>query len=779
MQPKTKRFLFLIVLLIALPLLYKGRDKIARTFTKTPVRKQGKFTPQTRPLNMATTLHSQNFEGISPPAVPSGWTFGTGMATAGSNPINSNNGVEYATRDGSAAGCFYGTLDGNGGDAQITATMRSTAVANTTQALLTIRGTIDNIPFSSATHYEARLSFGAASGEVQMFRRVAGSATQLGTHLGAGTLLVADTNYRATLRADGPCITLWIQRLSDSLWLSAAGNWQTSQVPCRTEIDNTIAAQGYAGFGAVLGAASTATLYYDDILIETLDVTPVNLTTLTRSVDLSALSGNPSATDPLFVPMGSAALSTLTYSSGVATIANGASSAIWLLTAVPLAAYCTPSARLDADEVVVDWEQRTDNSATYTGGVMFYHYSGGLYGPTEDSDGYLCQLTNNAGTYQYSVFRSDETVFTAEAAATNVPFSPGTWTRFRATLTGTPTSKHVKYEYHDGSAWQTLRDIDVTNVGPNIFGVAFRVPSGTFSLSVRSISVQYKGFPLVVVPVGQSELSGHANTAQTNTDTDCISINRRSGHFDVINDPWQQSVAANASLTGVTAEAQSSSNDPYGSPMPDLLERMGTAYGAVATHGYWVLGGAGLATLEPGAGRFTTSTFAGAAELMTTLLAGDGRTTGQTVKFGVYHTTGNYNGSGWTGTGVASKANYKTKMQAILTRIHALWPTATVYVAAIGDRTWRYAGTDAMNAELRAAHQEMVTDNPTYAAEWFDESDRTGAVGDGTGWPDLDADSVHPGAADNTWLSLQMATGMGASAGSGNASSRMLMGIGG
>ena len=68
-----------------------------------------------------------------------------------------------------------------------------------------------------------------------------------------------------------------------------------------------------------------------------------NYSTLTRSIDLSGLSGNPVALDPLFSPMEGVALSTLTYSSGVASIANGASAAIWLLRAVPLGAYWTPS----------------------------------------------------------------------------------------------------------------------------------------------------------------------------------------------------------------------------------------------------------------------------------------------------------------------------------------------------------------------------------------------------------------------------------------------------
>lgn len=494
---------------------------------------------------------------------------------------------------------------------------------------------------------------------------------------------------------------------------------------------------------------------------------PANFSNLSRSFDLSGLSGNPAALDPLFAPMEGAALSTLTYSSGVVSIANGASAAIWLLRAVPLGAYWTPSSgTIAANSVAVDLEIRTGDAATYAGGVMFYSYSKDLFlgadGLGMDGDGYLATLNPNGVNYDLVRNRRDEGSFTAEGSTvSSISVTGGGWTRFRFTLTGTSSTKTLKVERYDAGSWTQLSSDSCTHVG-NIFGVALRV-GGARTMQARNISVEWKGPAEVWSFVGQSELSGYADTQQTSSDGDLIAINRSNGAPAQCSDPWEIAPqTANTVWTGVLAEPTSGAQNsgyPYGSFLPAFAGyRKAAGVASIALNSMGVRGGSAIGSLVPGSNAWDITTLFGASELMTHILAGDGRATGQTLKFGVYHTTGNMNSSGWTG--VANKAAYKTELQKIYTRCLALWPASVVYQVEVGDRTWRYPTQATMNAELRAAHQEIWAANGN-GAKWFDESLRTGAVGSGQGWPDLDPDGVHPGVADNVWLA-QLAARLGA-----------------
>ena len=488
-----------------------------------------------------------------------------------------------------------------------------------------------------------------------------------------------------------------------------------------------------------------------------------NYSDLTRSIDLTGLSGNPTALDPLFAPMEGVALSTLTYSSGVVSIANGASSAIWLLRAIPLAAYWTPSSgTIAANSVEVDLEIRTSDATTYAGGVMFYSYSKDLFlgadGLGMDGDAYYFTLNPNGANYDLYRFRRNEGAATQEGSTvSSISVTGGGWTRFRFTLTGTSSTKTIKVERYDVGSWTQLSSDNCTHLG-NAFGVALRV-GGSRTAQVRSISVTWKGPAEVWSFIGQSELSGYADTQQTSSDGDLISINRSNGAPVVCSDPWEIAPqTANSVWTGVLAEPTSgvqNSGYPYGSAMPNfaaLLKAAGAS--SVAFNSMGVRGGSSITSLVPGANAWDITTLFGASELMTHTLAGDGRTTGQALKFGLYHTTGNMNSSGWTG--VADKAAYKTELQKIYTRCLALWPTSIVRQAEVGDRTWRYPTQAVMNGELRAAHQEIWAANAN-GARWFDESTLTGDVGSGQGWAHLDSDGFHPGVEDNVSLSQLMA----------------------
>ena len=170
------------------------------------------------------------------------------------------------------------------------------------------------------------------------------------------------------------------------------------------------------------------------------------LPTLTRTVNLSGLSGNPGDLDPLFYPVESAALTTLTYGDqggqpGIDLDGTGAFK-IWMMTAVPLAAFNNNSAA-PATEVSIEWEQRVDNASLYGGGPMFYHYSQDHY--EQDGAGYMLRVSTSSTANAAQMFTRTSDADSFTQMGTNQTFTAATWGRFRVTLTlGTGSLKTLQ-----------------------------------------------------------------------------------------------------------------------------------------------------------------------------------------------------------------------------------------------------------------------------------------------------------------------------------------------
>lgn len=480
----------------------------------------------------------------------------------------------------------------------------------------------------------------------------------------------------------------------------------------------------------------------------------------TRTVDLTGLSGNPGDLDPLFwmaENLGGGS-TTLTYQTngGQPGFALGTNAVVWAMTAIPFAAYCDDDALLPATSLQIEWE--CSNSGTYSGGPFFLHYSNGLYG--NDISGYLVVVSGSAiSVLSRGSVNAYTTVATGTADTTN------SWMRMRATLTpGSAGTKNLLIEQFVGSAWVTKVNASGLTSMMGKCGIGWRNTSSKQFLcrgpnGASGPVVTWMGPELVVVPIGQSELSGFARDNQVNNDGQILTVNRSTGAMALMTDPWEVSPAANAKWTGIIAELQAAGRNPAGSAIPKLCKMLRTSYGSVIAHSCYVRAGQSIFTMEPPASstRYLTSSIAGAAALMTTIWAGDGQTPGQSVYFGIWHTTGDFGTDGWTGT--TTKATYKAALASIVARLTALWPTSRIHQAIIGDRTWRYPTAAADNQELREAHLEVAGENDCYL--WFDEAQRTGMPGSETGWPDLSPDGVHPDTASDAWVSRHMAVGMG------------------
>ena len=477
------------------------------------------------------------------------------------------------------------------------------------------------------------------------------------------------------------------------------------------------------------------------------------LPTLTRTVNLTGLSGNPANLDPLFFPVESAAATTLTYvaNQGGSTppqpgfSISGASAAIWLMTATPLAAFHNHAAA-PATSLTVEWEQNVASSATRGGGLFFYHYSGDHY--ENDGAGYFIRFgaTNTTGR----LFHINDAGGTFTQFGSDFTHTAATWGRFRATLSMGTTGnlKKVVIEEHVSGAWSTVATYDDINDVGDMFGVGWRSTSSD-TLDVRGPNgamgpiVTFNGPSLVATVIGQSEFSGRAPGLQTNSDQDLYHVTRQGDFVSPLTDPWSGAITAHSTWTGITAE----NSTPGGSFGVDLAKRIKGAYPTQVWNVVAPKGGLSASDYAPPAAtaRYSTTNRSGARDLMTTILAGDGRTPGQTLVHFYWQGTKDTNNA-------TTQSAYKSDLTAIFDRLAALFPTSDRYLAVLGDRLYADPGiTTTENQAIRNAQLELLLDGT--ARRWFDDAQLVGSIGTDAGWNNP-GDTLHPGTGDNAVLSL-------------------------
>lgn len=227
---------------------------------------------------MPTTIKSENFDGVTAPAIPAGFTADTGIVTATDQYVSSPNALK-ASNTASALNIQYNTADANSGDVQVTCKFRF----DTTNALgqLWIRGTGTQVPQGGSTNrYEARITL-ANTSSLSLFKRVAGVSTLIAT-VGTNATFAAGIWYTVQLKASSTTISVtFVQRSTDSYYLNSSGTWVSSQPAAPISVtDSTIAGAGLAGVTIVPQVSGNA--WADDFLFESLaTVTPATTLTLT------------------------------------------------------------------------------------------------------------------------------------------------------------------------------------------------------------------------------------------------------------------------------------------------------------------------------------------------------------------------------------------------------------------------------------------------------------------------------------------------------------------
>ena len=476
-----------------------------------------------------------------------------------------------------------------------------------------------------------------------------------------------------------------------------------------------------------------------------------NLPTLARVINFSGQSGNSTDLDPLFFPVEGASTSDITYKDqgGQPGFDFALGAKYCLSTAIPLGAFNTDAA-VNADVLSIEWEQNFVGTTGSIGGPMFYHYSRDHY--DQDGAGYFLNFVRSSGTMTIRMFNrvSD----TGAITQNNPTPSPATinqsgWVRLRFTLSVNGASNHLKAEEWDGAAWVTHFDLDDTTTIGDMFGIGWRSGGGPNNLEVRGPNgesgpvVVFKGPSFVAAAIGQSEFVGSAPGLQVNLDENLCCVNAQGVFVSPLTDPWVGTSAAHPTWPG--SDGQNGS--PEGSFIPKLADRLKVLFPTQCWSSISLRGGTTSAQHAPPAAtaRYDINLRGGVRDLMTTILAGDGRTPGQRLVH-FY----------WQGTADAvnaiSEATIVSNITAITDRVNALFPTSDVYLATHGDRTYAPGSpTTAESQVVRYAHQQIILSGKAKA--WFDDQDFVGAPGINRGWSDI-ADTLHPGTTDNQLLSI-------------------------
>ena len=195
------------------------------------------------------SIATQNFDGVTAPALPSGWTFDARMQTSTSYSTSSPNALELvATTSATYGFATFNTLDGNWGNVVVQCNLLYDPLPGLTGdaiAGVVARASATPIVTTSGSFYLAVLDFVGA--QVRLYSYVSGTATAIAT-LNVSGGFTATAWYALSMALNGSQITVSVQRLSDGFWINGSGVWSASVAGAIAVTDSSIpAASGYSG----------------------------------------------------------------------------------------------------------------------------------------------------------------------------------------------------------------------------------------------------------------------------------------------------------------------------------------------------------------------------------------------------------------------------------------------------------------------------------------------------------------------------------------------------
>jgi hypothetical protein len=210
------------------------------------------------------TVKSENWDGVTAPNLPTGWTAAAAIQTETTSFNSSANGI-YTTSSNAEDVAYWNTNDdGNGGDAQASSWFHNSVHTGGLQGRVYCRMTTPSTALSGVTGYVSSVDF--AGNSLRLSKVVGGTLTNLGTRTHTWSIGDKIVLYCRTV---GTSIILRCQRVSDGKWLDSADAWQSSVQDTISVTNSVITGVGKAGIGFFQQVAANDIVYADDFLFET------------------------------------------------------------------------------------------------------------------------------------------------------------------------------------------------------------------------------------------------------------------------------------------------------------------------------------------------------------------------------------------------------------------------------------------------------------------------------------------------------------------------------
>lgn len=227
------------------------------------------------------SIHSENWDGVTPPAIPAGFNCDANLVTTatfagGITPTSSPNALKQSGGSlNTNYCCTWATADSNSGNVTVQANCTwywSTSTPNSTIFGLCARGSAATLNFSSTSFYWFTFDFIVQQVAIQ--KVISGTATVLGSAVSMPTP-ARGTWYQLEATLNGTALSLAINRLSDNTWLNSSGSFVGGGATAISLTDGTLTSAGYAGLtGGTNVSAGASDLYSDDWIFANVNPPP-------------------------------------------------------------------------------------------------------------------------------------------------------------------------------------------------------------------------------------------------------------------------------------------------------------------------------------------------------------------------------------------------------------------------------------------------------------------------------------------------------------------------
>lgn len=225
----------------------------------------GSFVTASAP---SALIYSQNFDGVTAPALPSGWTFTpaspakittTAWSSSGANALSMP--IDQAAADYAV----YNLADTNNGDVIVSTMIQFNSLTGFNKGGVFARGGGSTSTISTSYQLIAERSGTSPNPGLYLYVGNPNSPTQI-ANITSGSIFTNGVPYYLELKCLGASISGRVRRGTDGYWLNSSGTWTATESTAFSVTDSTLSSAGYFGLQKYSGTSAGA-VYFDDVVV--------------------------------------------------------------------------------------------------------------------------------------------------------------------------------------------------------------------------------------------------------------------------------------------------------------------------------------------------------------------------------------------------------------------------------------------------------------------------------------------------------------------------------